>query len=119
MILNGLGFSTLRLYSVPQYFEPKPLEHLLGEGIKAEDLNDDCLGRTLDWLYEHDVIRLFAGIPRKAREKLSISLRLVHVDTTSFSVSGAYEMEPEAEVVISITYGYSRDYNTDRQRNGC
>jgi transposase len=113
MILNGLGFSNRRLYLVPQYFEHKPLEHLLGEGIKAEELNDDCLGRTLDWLYEHDVTRLFAGIARKARAKLRISSRLVHVDTTSFSVSGAYEAEPEAEVAISITYGYSRDHRAD------
>ncbi len=97
MILNGLGFSNRRLYVVPQFFEHKPLEHLLGPGIMAEDLNDDCLGRTLDWLYEHDVTRLFAGLARQAREKLSIPSRLVHVDTTSFAVSGAYEAEPEAD----------------------
>jgi transposase len=113
MILNGLGFSNRRLYLVPQYFEHKPLEHLLREGIKAEDLNDDCLGRTLDWLYEHDVTRLFAAIAHTAREKLNLTSRLVHVDTTSFSVSGAYEGEPEAEVAISITYGYSRDHRAD------
>ncbi len=89
MILNGLGFSNRRLYVVPPFFEHKPLEHLLGPGIKAEDLNDDCLGRTLDWLYEHDVTRLFAGIACKAPEKLGITSRLRHVDTTSFSVSGA------------------------------
>ncbi|MGZ3645826.1 MAG: IS1634 family transposase, partial [Ktedonobacteraceae bacterium] len=71
------------------------------------------MGRTLDWLYEHDVTRLFAGIARKAREKLSITSRLVHLDTTSFAVSGAYEGEPEAEVAISITYGYSRDHRAD------
>ena len=23
-------------------------------------LNDDCLGRTLDWLYTHDLTKLFA-----------------------------------------------------------
>ena|SRR5260221_8781388 len=50
MILNGLGFSNRRLYLVPQFFTNKPVEHLLGPGITAEDLNDDCLGRTLDWL---------------------------------------------------------------------
>ena len=61
MILNGLGFSNRQLYLVPQYFENKPVEHLLGKGITADMLNDDCLGRTLDWLYEHDVTLLFAG----------------------------------------------------------
>ena len=47
MILNGLGFSNRQLYLVPQYFENKPVEHLLGEEITADMLNDDCLGRTL------------------------------------------------------------------------
>jgi transposase len=113
MILNGLGFSNRRLYLVSQYFEHKPLEHLLGRRIKAEDLNDDCLGRTLDWLYEHDVTTLFAGIARKARQVFGIQSQQVHVDTTSFSVSGAYEAEPESEVAVSITYGYSRDHRAD------
>src|SRR5947199_4315098 len=64
MILNGLGFSNRQLYLVPQYFENKPVEHLLGEGITTDMLNDDCLGRTLDWLYEQDVTTLFAGLAR-------------------------------------------------------
>jgi len=46
MVLNGLGFSNRQLYLVPQYFADKPIEHLLGPGIRADDLNDDCLGRT-------------------------------------------------------------------------
>ena len=62
LVLNGLGFSNRRLYLVSQFFADKPVDHLLGPGITADDLNDDCLGRTLDWLYKHDVTRLFAGL---------------------------------------------------------
>ncbi len=124
MILNGLGFSNRQLYLVPQYFANKPVEHLLGAGIKAEMLNDDCLGRTLDWLYAHDPTKLFAGIASRARQVFGITTRQVHVDTTSFSVSGAYHnavQEPgtsaealEAETaLIAITYGYSRDHRED------
>src|SRR5271165_6677635 len=58
MILNGLGFSNRQLYLVPQFFASKPVEHLLGAGITAEDLNDDRLGRTLDWLTAHDLTAL-------------------------------------------------------------
>jgi Domain of unknown function (DUF4277) len=36
MILNGLGTSLRQLYLVPQYLANKPVEHLLGAGIKAE-----------------------------------------------------------------------------------
>jgi hypothetical protein len=52
MILNGLGFSNRRLYLVPQFFVTKAVERLLGPGITAEDLHDDCLGRALDWPLE-------------------------------------------------------------------
>jgi hypothetical protein len=48
------------------------------------------LGRTLDWLYAHDPTTLFAGIANRARQVFGLSARQVHVDTTSFSVSGEY-----------------------------
>ncbi len=114
MILNGLGFSNRQLYLVPQYFENKPVEHLLGEGITADMLNDDCLGRTLDWLYEHDVTTLFAGLAYQARRRFGILAQNVHVDTTSFSVNGEYVPEEEGDpVALAITYGYSRDHRQD------
>jgi transposase len=34
MILNGLGFIHSPLYLFSQFFEDKPLEHLLGKGVK-------------------------------------------------------------------------------------
>jgi transposase len=126
MILNGLGFSNRQLYLVPQYFANKPVEHLLGAGIKAEMLNDDCLGRTLDWLYAHDPTKVFAGIASRARQIFGIAAHQVHVDTTSFSVSGAYssagervgeagteEALKDETALIAITYGYSRDHRED------
>jgi hypothetical protein len=72
MILNGLGFSNRRLYLVPQFFATKPVEHLVGPGISAENLSDDCLGRALDWLYAHDATTLFAGIALRARQRFGI-----------------------------------------------
>jgi transposase len=114
MVLNGLGFSNRQLYLVPQYFENKPVEHLLGEGITADMLNDDCLGRTLDWLYEHDVTTLFAGLALQARRRFGIAAQHLHIDTTSFSVSGDYAIKEEGDPVpVAITYGYSRDHRED------
>jgi len=59
MILNGLGFTGRTLHMYSQYFEDKPLERLLGEGIQASDINDDALGRCLDKLFEHGVSDLY------------------------------------------------------------
>jgi transposase len=91
LVLNGLGFSNRRLYLVPQFFADKPVEHLLGPGIMAQDLNDDCLGRTLDWLYAQDVTRLFAGLALRARRAFEVDVGRLHADTTSFSVHGQYD----------------------------
>ena len=46
IILNGLGFVSKPWYLFPQFFQDKPVEHLLGEGIKAEEINDDKIGRV-------------------------------------------------------------------------
>lgn len=112
MILNGLGFSNRRLYLVSQFFATKPVAHLLGAGITAEMLHDDCLGRTLDWLHAHDPTALFAGIARQARQRFGIAARQVHVDTTSFSVTGEYAPDLDAQT-LAVTYGYSRDHRAD------
>ena len=41
MILNGLGFFSAPLYLFEKFFVGKATEHLLGEGIRPEHLNDD------------------------------------------------------------------------------
>jgi transposase len=88
------------------------MEHLLGAGITAEDLNDDCLERTLDWWEAHDPTTLFAGLALRARRAFGISARQVHVDTTSFAVTGEYAADLEAHT-LAVTYGYSRDQRAD------
>src|SRR5215471_12254924 len=88
LVLNGLGWSNRQLYLVPQFFADKPIDHLLGPGIRAEELNDDCLGRTLDWLYEHNVTTLFAGLALRARQTFALTATRLHAATTAFSVHG-------------------------------
>jgi transposase len=116
MLLNGLGFAHRRMYLVSQFFKTKPVAHLLGAGIAADDLNDECLGRTLDWLYAHDPTTLFVGIAAQARRRLGLRAKELHVDTTSFAVSGEYASAEDGDVdaqAIALTYGYSRDHRAD------
>ena len=46
----------------------------------------DCLRRTLDWLYAHDLTKLFAGIANRARQVFGVKADQVHIETTSFGV---------------------------------
>ncbi len=59
IILNGLGFVSRPLYLFPDFFQDKPIEHLIGEGIKASDLNDDKIGRVMDKLYKYGLTKIF------------------------------------------------------------
>jgi len=114
MILNGLGFVNQRLYLVSQFFESKPTERLIGEGIKSEHINDDALGRALDALYDYGVTALFSKLATHATSRLGLRSRFVHLDSTSFHVDGAYNSESSpAEGVVHIRPGYSRDHRPE------
>ncbi len=122
IILNGLGFVSRRLYLFSQFFEDKAVEHLLGKNIKAEDLNDDKLGRVMDKIYNYGLSELFLIIVLEVIRKYQISTKYSHLDSTSLHLHGEYDNrldneEKELEVIkenpIRITQGYSRDHRPD------
>lgn len=115
MILNGLGFVNRALYLMPHFFKDKPVERLLGEGVVAEYLNDDALGRALDAIYAYGPEALYGQLTAQAVKRLGLSCKVGHIDTSSFHVDGAYNsgQEDVSEGVIHITQGYSRDHRPD------
>ena len=113
MILNGLGFVNKRLYLIPQFFEDKPLDLLLGEGIEASHLNDDRLGRALDTFYAAGVTALFAKVSRRIFKVLDLKPSRGHLDTTTMSVYGRYNSDAKDPKELHITQGYSKDHRPD------
>lgn len=112
MILNGLGFVSAPLYLFEKFFVGKATEHLLGEGIRPEHLNDDRLGRILDKLYGYGLTEMFVTIALEAAKSFGVETHSLHLDSSSMHVDGNYysTKEPGAETVgMHITYGYSRD----------
>lgn len=82
IILNGLGFVSKPVYLFSQFFEDKAIEHLLGKGIKPEDLNDDKLGRVMDKLYRYGLTKVFLIIALEVVKKYKISTKYSHLDST-------------------------------------
>ena len=120
MILNGLGFVSRPLYLTPEFFHNKPVDLLVGEGLEAQDLNDDCLGRALDKLFGHGVTELFTAVSARAMRVFNLETHYAHLDSTSFGLHGTYESDERQEegsddepVPIEVTYGYSRDHRPD------
>lgn len=117
MILNSLGLVSAPFYLFEKFFVGKATEHLLGEGIQPQQLNDDRLGRVLDQLFEAGLTPLFVKVALLAASKFGVNKSSLHLDSSSFHVHGAYltkVLSPEEEpAAITITHGYSRDHRPD------
>jgi len=111
MVLNALGFVGRALYLTPEFFQNKPVDVLLREGLQAEDFNDDTLGRALDKLYEAGVTEVFAQVASHALRVFGIAHTFYHLDSTTFSLDGEYDSEGYGG--IEITHGYSKDHRPD------
>jgi len=114
MVVNGLGTVQKSLYLTPRFFNNRPTERLIGEGVEPEHLNDDALGRALDSLYDYGVTELFRDLSAHAAPRLGLTPRFAHLDATSFLAHGEYggDEEPE-DGVIQVRKGYSRDRRPD------
>ena len=114
MILNGLGFVSRTLYLYSEYFEDKPIDHLLGICIESDQIDDNVLGRTLDKLFSMGVTELYTKIALRAMQTLKIKVKSLHLDSTSFHVDGDYHsLLEQDESRIQIIQGYSREHRPD------
>jgi transposase len=116
LILNGLGFTNRRLYLTPQFFASKPVERLFGAPIRAQDLNDYTLGHALDDIAAYGVSRLFGSVAFGIALDNRLLGQTNHLDSTTLSVSGAYEQSGPDESeprTIHLTYGHSKDKRPD------
>lgn len=118
MILNALGLSGRALYLMPEYMKNKPVDLLIDVRLKAEDFNDDTLGRALDELQQAGVTGMFASIAAEAVKIYDIETAYVHLDSSSFALQGAYDSTYAQRMsnmyeAVEIKHGYSKDNRPD------
>jgi transposase len=112
MIFNGLGFVSKPLMLTPQFFEHKPLEILIREGVEPEHFNRHKIGRVLDTVSEYGCEKLFSTIALNVCNKEGVNLSVGHCDTTSHSLTGEYDADSDTERV-KVTYGHSKAKRPD------
>ena len=112
MIINGLGFTNRRLYLTPQFFQSKAIEFLFEEKVCAEDFDDHALGKSLDEIADYGSSRLYGEVAFDIALEQGLLGPRGHLDTTSFSLHGAYE-DSSTEQMIEVTHGYSKDHRPD------
>lgn len=117
MILNGLGFANRSLYLVSSFFKNKPLDRLIGSHVKADYLNDDALGNSLDVIADMDPTTFFANIAFPIGMSRKYRKRFARLDSTTFSLEGAYDgfgdSPEESPEIVKVTYGHSKKHRPD------
>ncbi|MEW6523526.1 MAG: IS1634 family transposase, partial [Bacillota bacterium] len=100
------------LYRMHEYFSKVDVPTLFGPGIQAAHLNDDALARALDKLAQAGPGRVYGTIALEAAQREGVDLGVLHADTTSVSVQGAYEDNLESDA-LWLTHGHSKDRRPD------
>ncbi len=112
MILNGLGFINTALYMTPRFFHDKPLDLLLGKGLSAEQLNDDCLGRCLDKIASYGTTKWYSEIALEVVRNAGLLSRMAHLDSTTLSLYGSYDRDCN-DTAPKPLLGFSKDHRPD------
>lgn len=102
LIVNVL-YGRTPLVHVEESFKHLDCEVLFGKGLKASDLNDDCLGKALEVVGNIDTRKLYSEICMHALELHNVLVEEIHVDTTNISVYGEYSSSQAKD--FEITYG--------------
>ena len=112
MVMNGLGFVSRPLSLTPQFFQTKALDILFSRELDPDELNRHRLGRALDDIHAYGCELLFSEIASHVCKKFPLNEKFTSLDTTSFSVSGEYDVDTD-ENEITIAHGYSKDHRPD------
>jgi hypothetical protein len=105
------------LYLTPHFFQDKPVDRLIGEGIEARHLNDTVLDRALEVIYEHNPEELYPQLAAGAVGRLGLPARFGHLDSTSFHTDGRHpnNESEEEEGVIQIIKNRPQSYSGESQ----
>ena len=101
------------LYKVGARLEERGLLPLLQPGLARASLHDYRLGQILDALFAANLNRVFGAIALNALAVYAIPTPWLHQDTTTITLYGAYEDEPQTPGAPRPAYGHSKDGRDD------
>ncbi len=120
-VVAGMVMDTLAgrspLYKLHEFFIGQDTGLLFGRELRAEDFNDNNVGKVLDNIHAYGAAKLFSQISWQACQRYDLQTRFLHYDTTSVSVHGDYApYREETRESIAITHGHSKDRRPDMKQ---
>lgn len=103
----------LPIYSIPEHYQQMDMDLLFTTEVRPEWLTRDAISCMLDRFFAANCENIFTTLALRVYTAFSIPFTpVLHGDTTSISLYGAYEEEDTTDPVApSICAGYSKDGN--------
>lgn len=116
MILNILD-DRVALYGMAEQLEALDAELLLGPGRPAGAFSDDRLAKALDRLFQAGTDEVFTEVVlRQVHGPDFPKEHVLHADTTSFVLEGAYaDSDPDPRAPVPA-WGHSKDFRPDAKQ---
>ncbi len=118
VLLRNVLLSREPIYALGEWAESYAPD-LLGLGARqVKALNDDCVGRCLDRVFDADYSSMLMALSAHVVKEFEIELDQLHNDSTTITFVGAYEgaeagATQRCKPTLAITHGYNKDHRPD------
>lgn len=118
VLLRNVLMSREPIYGVGEWAACHAPEELGLSCEQIELLNDDRVGRALDWLFQCDIPSLVLAIAVHAVKEFKVVLDELHNDSTTITFHGEYshaavERRFLGQPTPAITFGHNKDHRPD------
>ena len=99
------------LWKVEEFWRKQDFKNLFSEIADPSQLNDDAYGRALEKLCAINMELMISLVSLTMLKSHDLSISFIHLDTTSKSVQGVYEVEGDRD--FELCHGFSKDLRPD------
>ncbi|MEE9365671.1 MAG: IS1634 family transposase [Dehalococcoidales bacterium] len=118
VLLRNILLSREPIYGLGEWAESFAAD-LLGLGpCQAKNLNDDCVGRCLERLFDADYPSMIIALMTHVVKEFDVELDQLHNDSTTISFHGSYDdakagASQRGKPTLAVTHGHNKDHRPD------
>jgi len=118
VLLRNLLVSREPLYGIGQWAAGYAPDLLGLTPEQLEGLNDDGVGRALNWLFRSEQAGFVLTVVRHTVREFTVTLQQLHNDSTTITFHGNYAEAAEegtrsGQTTLAITWGHNKDHRPD------
>ena len=118
VLLKNILLSREPIYGLGEWAEAHAADLLGLASRQVKSLNDDCVGRCLDRLFDTNYSSMMMALIAHVVKEFDVDLDQLHNDSTTISFFGSYkdaraDASQRGKPTLAVTFGHSKDHRPD------